>query len=143
MKTLLALCSAALMMTSTVASADPGVGLPACTPEKLAGRYGFSLTGIILPGNPAGLPPGPVVATGVMVLDAYGNMHGTNTLSVNGSVTKGVPFDGTYQLNPDCTFTLVDPGYFTNYGVVVANGNELLVMSTDFGMVLTSTSKRL
>lgn len=143
MKTMIALFSAALMMISHVASADPGQGAPACTPEKLAGRYGFAVSGTILPGNPAGLPQGPVVTTGVLVLDANGNMQGYETVSFNGSITKGVPFSGTYQLNADCSFTLDDPGFFTNYGVMVANGNELLIMSTDYGMIISIIAKRL
>jgi hypothetical protein len=62
---------------------------------------------------------------------------------LNGVVTKGVPYSGTYHLNPDCTFTLEDPGFFTNYGIMVAGGNELLIMSTDYGMVITIQAKRL
>jgi len=143
MKTMLALIGAAVMMISNVALADPGQGPSACTAAKLAGRYGFTVSGVILPGNPAGLPEGPAVATGFLILDANGNMHGYETISFNGNVTKGVPYSGTYQITPDCGFTLDSPGFFTNYGVMVANGNELLIMSTDYGMVITITAKRL
>ncbi|HEY8208302.1 MAG TPA: hypothetical protein VIG99_12520 [Myxococcaceae bacterium] len=139
MKTTLALFTAALVMAPHLAMADSGV----CTTEKTAGTYGFSLTGTVLPGNASGLPVGPVAATGLLVLEPNGEMHGSEQIIFNGVIVPGVQYGGTFTVNPDCTLTLEDPGFFRNYGVIVSDGNELLVMSSDTGVITTATAKRI
>jgi hypothetical protein len=143
MKTTLALFTAALTMAPHLALADSGAGTHACTPEKTAGTYGFSLTGTVFPENASGLPAGPIAATGLLILEPNGQMRGYETISFNGVIVSGVQYSGTFTVNPDCTLTLDDPGFFHNSGVIVSDGNELLVMSTDNGVITTATAKRI
>ncbi|HZH79074.1 MAG TPA: hypothetical protein VEY88_23810 [Archangium sp.] len=137
-----ALFTAALLTAPGFALAD-STESKTCTPENVAGSYGLSAFGTHLPGNAAGLPPGPVTAAGVLVLEANGQLHGHETISFNGTVSSGVQYDGTYTVNPDCTITLEDPRFFHNFGVFVANRSELMLMSTDSGVLLTLTAKRI
>jgi hypothetical protein len=123
----------------------PGLALAdneKCKANDIAGTYGLSATGTVLAANTRGLPVGPVIATGVMTFDKDGRFHGEEMISFNGSIVSGVPFEGTYVLNPDCTFTLDVPGFFQNFGVLVAGGSEMLLMSSDTGVLLNITAKR-
>ncbi len=138
--------NAKLTLFALVILTAPGLALAngeACSRDKVAGTYGFTATGTILSPNAMGLPPGPVAATGIMTLDKQGNFHGSETMSLNGSIVNGITFDGTYVVNPDCTITLEDPGFFHNFGVIVAGGNEMFLMLTDDGVVATLTVKRI
>ena len=114
-----------------------------CAGESIAGTYGFTGSGTILSSNTLGLPVGPVVATGVMTFDKDGRIHGTEMISFNGAIASGISFAGTYVLNPDCTLTMEDPGFFYNFGVLVAGGNEILLMTADHGIIANFTMKRL
>jgi hypothetical protein len=124
----------------------PGLALAdneTCTRDSISGTYGFTGSGTILPSNTLGLPVGPAVATGVMTFDKDGRIHGTEMISFNGSIASGVTFDGTYVLNPDCTLTIEDPGFFHDFGVLVAGGNEILLMAADHGVIANFTMKRI
>ena len=124
----------------------PGLALASndvCTVNDAAGTYGLSATGTIMPGNAMGLPAGPAIATGVVTFDKDGHFQGKETISFNGSIVSGVTFDGTYVVNPDCTLTLEDPGFFHNFGFIAAGGSEMHLMSTDSGVLLNLTLKRI
>jgi hypothetical protein len=69
----------------------------ACSTASIAGRFGFTTTGSI----PA---VGPVAATGSFAQDASGNIIGTQTRSLNGSLADET-FTGTATVNSDCTGT--------------------------------------
>lgn len=85
----------ALMMWS-IFIVVPGLHA-ACTTASIAGRFGFTTTGSI----PA---VGPVAATGIFTQDTSGNITGTQTRSLNGSVADET-FTGTATVNSDCTGT--------------------------------------
>lgn len=85
----------ALMMGS-IFIAVPGVHA-ACTTASIAGSFGFTTTGSI----PA---LGQVAATGIFTQDTSGNITGTQTRSLNGSVADET-FTGTATVNSDCTGT--------------------------------------
>jgi hypothetical protein len=85
----------ALMMWS-IFIVVPGLHA-ACSTASVAGRFGFTTTGSI----PA---VGPVAATGIFTQDASGNIIGTQTRSLNGSVADET-FTGTATVNSDCTGT--------------------------------------
>jgi len=124
----------------------PGLALAsndACTANDVAGTYGISATGTVMPDNANGLPAGPAIATGVMTFDRNGHFQGKETISFNGSIVSGVTFDGTYVVNPDCTITLVDLGFFHNFGFIVEGSSEMHLMSTDSGVLLNITLKRI
>ncbi len=139
----LALFTVVLMAAPSFALANANPHAKTCKPSNVAGSFGFNGSGTILPGNDMGLPPGPVTFAGVLIFEANGQFHGTETISFNGNVTSGVRFDGTYTVNPDCTVTLVDPGFFHNFGVFVDNRNELLLLVTDNGVLNAFTAKRI
>jgi hypothetical protein len=124
----------------------PGLALAdndRCSVNDIAGTYGLTASGTVLASNTRGLPVGPAVATGVMTFDKDGHFHGTEMVSFNGSIVSGVTFGGTYVLNPDCTLTLEDPAFFRNFGVLVTGGSEMFLMSSDTGVLLNITAKRL
>ncbi len=124
----------------------PGLALASdepCSGRSISGTYGFSGTGLILPSNPKGLPPGPAAAAVVMTFERTGRMYGTQVVSFNGSVISDINYDGTYVLNPDCTMTFDVPNTFHNFGVLVAGGSEIFMMSGDAGVVASFHMKRL
>lgn len=67
----------------------------ACSLARAAGKYGVSDSGTVV-----GI--GPRVAIGLVTLDAAGNLKGTVTASLNGTVTESTA-SGTISVNPDCT----------------------------------------
>jgi hypothetical protein len=71
-----------------------------CSLRSTAGKYGFTLTGVVIPGT----VPVPIAAVGRAALDATGNVSGTESRSVGGSFADET-FTGTYTVNPDCTGT--------------------------------------
>jgi hypothetical protein len=89
------------------------------------------------------LPAGPVVARGVITFDKDGHFQGKETISFNGSLVSGVTFDGSYVVNPDCTLTLEDPGFFHNFGFITEGGSQMYLMSTDSGVLLDIALKRI
>ena len=98
-----------LGMTAAALSQDDGK----CTMIGRAGDYGFTWTGTMI------LPSGPVPAAGVgaSTFDAAGNMWGTQTTTINGSVSKRM-VRGTYTVNPDCTGTLDTSSYDESWNLV-------------------------
>ena len=79
-------------------SATPGARASHCSLEGTAGKYGFTLNGVVI------LPTGPVpiAAVGRAVLGADGSASGTETRSVGGGFAEET-FNGTYTVNSDCT----------------------------------------
>jgi len=94
-----AICVAAALALwpGAVASAQDG---PACSSIRVAGEWGYSKTGTIV------LPTGavPFASLGKVVLEAGGNVWGTQEASVGGTVANG-ELRGTFTVNPDCTGT--------------------------------------
>jgi hypothetical protein len=110
-------------------SVGPGVGFP-CTDGTIRGTYGIQMQG-------TGPVPPPIGGTQTLIgvvrrtYDGMGNF--TQIDNIHGSVTGWVPDrpgSGTYQVNPDCTFTtqfVPGPGapVIEERGVIVELGNEL------------------
>ena len=69
-----------------------------CSLWSSAGKYGFTLTGVVI----LGTGPVPIAAVGRAVLDTAGNVSGTESRSVGGGFADET-FSGTYAVNPDCT----------------------------------------
>jgi hypothetical protein len=143
MKAKIVLVIAALMASPGISLAEPEPQAAVCMLANVAGTYGFSGSGTILPVNDMGLPPGPVTFAGLLVLEANGQFSGRETISFNGNVTSGVLYSGTYTVNADCTITLVSPGFFHNEGVFVAGRKELMLMLSDNGVLISFTAKRI
>jgi len=71
-----------------------------CSPAGAAGKYGFTLNGVV--STPNG--PVPIAAVGKAILDSSGNVSGTEARSVGGGFADET-FAGTYSVNADCTGT--------------------------------------
>ena len=69
-----------------------------CTNASLKGTYGITCEGA-LGGSPA-------AEVGIATYDGKGKVSGKSTISINGTILKDVPFEGTYTLNADCTGTI-------------------------------------
>ena len=78
----------------------PVANARSCSLTGSAGKYGFTLTGVVI----LGTGPVPIAAVGRAALDATGNVRGTESRSVGGGFADET-FTGTYAVNPDCTGT--------------------------------------
>lgn len=89
-----------LLAAFSLVTVSPSAEARSCSAAKTAGKYGFTLSGVVI------LPTGPVpiAAVGRAVLDADGTASGTESRSVGGSFADET-FTGTYTVNPDCTGT--------------------------------------
>jgi hypothetical protein len=72
-----------------------------CSYAGIAGAWGYTVTGTLLP--PTGAVPMAIV--GRTVLNADGTATGTQTSSVGGAVSEEAT-KGAWTVNPDCTGTL-------------------------------------
>jgi len=84
----------ALLGTSAPARAEK------CSLAAAAGKYGFTLNGVAI--TQAG--PVPLAAVGKAILDAAGNVSGSEARSVGGAYADET-LSGTYTVNADCTGT--------------------------------------
>lgn len=76
----------------------PVANAGSCSLTGSTGKYGFTLTGVVI----LGTGPVPIAAVGRITLDAAGNASGTESRSVGGGFADET-FTGTYAVNPDCT----------------------------------------
>jgi hypothetical protein len=115
-----------------------------CTNATLQGSFAFNGTGAIVS------PPviaGPLATVIALTFDGLGGTtSGTGTQSQNGNISP-VTETGTYQVNPDCTGSLVlviSPGGFTAHYLFVIDSdlNELEIICTDSGVVFSGTARR-
>jgi hypothetical protein len=80
---------------------------------------------------------------GIQTFDGQGGWVTHQTLMANGQVSTGVSLSGTYTVNPDCTFTLVDTAGNLNAGVFVHDRQEGFLMELIEGVSVTFTLKRI
>ena len=78
----------------------PSASAAQCSLAGTAGKYGFTLTGVVI----LGTGPVPIAAVGEAVLDSAGNASGTESRSVGGGFADET-FSGSYTANSDCTGT--------------------------------------
>jgi hypothetical protein len=114
------------------------------TVQNVAGTYGFSGSGTVLP-NAVGLPEGPIGTVGILAFDGQQHWRTTNqSLTVHGQGATMVSMAGIYTVESDCTFTLFDEvGNPTDAGVFVSSRHEGVFMATVEGVILTFTMKRI
>jgi hypothetical protein len=84
-----------------LAALAPAAHAATCSTVTVAGHWGFTLNGTLLPST------GPVLgaATGRVTADADGNVSGTEARSVGGSYAEETA-SGKWTVRPDCTGTL-------------------------------------
>jgi hypothetical protein len=107
-----------LLGLAAVASAQP-----VCTNATVAGTWGTTMTGTLIPSTGAV----PFAAVARATYDGMGNYSGTQTRSNNGTVSR-VAFQGTYTVNSDCSGKKTTRGYDQS-------GNLLNTVEQDFVLV--------
>jgi hypothetical protein len=137
--TMAAVTALALVLSST-AKAD-GKG---CSNATLRGSYAQTGSGVIT------APPdqaGPFANVGTLFFDGNGGLTGTLVVSSNGSSASSTE-TGTYTVNSDCTgtytvqiaaFGITSQAFFA----IDSNGDELEIIVTDPGSVITCVAKKL
>jgi hypothetical protein len=115
----------------------------ACSNASLRGTFADKDTGFIT--APAALA-GPFAGVNLETFDGNGTLTGAGTASQNGNIVS-ITFTGTYTVNPDCTGTytvLISPLGLTTHAffVIDDNGNELQIVITDSGNVITCLARR-
>lgn len=129
----------ALGIAPTAKAEDKG-----CSNYTLRGTYSQIGTGAIT------APPdmaGPFANVGTLVFDGNGGVTGGLVVNQNGSTAQATE-TGTYSVNSDCTGTYtvqITPFGITSQAsfVIDNNGDELEILVTDPGSVITCVAKRL
>lgn len=130
-----------LFALSAAAYAQDG---PTCSVANLRGSFGFQISG-------KNNFFGQFAFSGRFAADGKGNItSGTGTESVAGDVVSGVPFIGTYTINPDCTgkaiITFVRSDNQQQAGLdftIVNDGKGIMFMSSDQQTIETGTAQKI
>jgi hypothetical protein len=72
-------------------------------------------------------------------------MTGVYSANINGTITRNIPYTGTYTVNGDCTGTLTtteESGTFHYDQFVGPKGDEFSWVATDPGVVASSFERR-
>jgi hypothetical protein len=114
-----------------------------CSLRSVAGDWGYTITG-------TRLPIGPAASVGTFQLDSNGNVTGTQTLSINGTIVKDEVVTGSVAVNADCTGSTTITVSNTPFPrtahldlVWVNSSSELRAIFTDAGLILTMDGKRI
>jgi len=118
----------------------------ACSLQTIKGSYAISTTGSIVSAGPVGA----VADLGKLTFDGNGGASQTTTVSLNGTIIPSrSSLAGSYTVNSDCTGELSltlptanGPIPSTSRFVIVASGNQLLLVNTGVGRVLTGLATR-
>lgn len=78
----------------------PGTEARSCSTANTAGKYGFTLNGVVILATGAV----PIAAVGLATHESNGNVRGTEARSVGGGYADET-FSGTLTVNSDCTGT--------------------------------------
>ena len=113
-----------------------------CSNMTVRGAFADKDTGVLT------APPavaGPFAGVSRETFDGNGNMTGAGMVSLNGNIVAQT-FKGTYTVNPDCTgtYTIQNSLGLTIHGffVIADAGNELHIVITDPGTVITCIARR-
>jgi hypothetical protein len=137
--TIAALTTLALAIAPTVQASDKG-----CSNNTLRGSYAQTGAGVIT------APPdqaGPFANVGTLIFDGNGGLTGALVVSSNGTSSPATE-TGSYTVNSDCTGTYtvqIAPFGITSqaYFAIDTNGDELEIIVTDPGSVITCVAKKL
>jgi hypothetical protein len=109
-----------------------------CSNATLIGNYADQDTGTII-------GAGPFAGVNLDTFDGHGKMTSQGYSSVNGSIAYGAA-TGTYKVNRDCTgtYSLHDTSgnTFDGYFVIADSGNELRIVITDAGTVISCIARK-
>jgi hypothetical protein len=114
-----------------------------CSLRSIAGDYGYTVTGVR---NPFG----PAASVGILHLDREGNLTGSQTLSINGTIVQGEVLTGTLTVDEDCTSSSVITVSNTPFPrtshldtIWVKGGTGFRSIFTDAGTTLTVEGDRI
>jgi len=123
-----------LLLSLAVFALCLGAWGQSCSNSTLTGGYGIGALGTDASGN-------SVALSGLLTADGNGNLKGTQTESVNGTISTNVPISGTYSIGSNCNGTakLTPKGGATqHYNITVASqGTRFFTLETDTGSVLS------
>ena len=123
-----------LLLSLVVFALSLGAWGQSCSNSSLTGGYGIGALGTNASGD-------SVAVSGLLTADGNGNLKGTQTESVNGTISSNVPISGTYSIGSDCNGTMaITPkgGTKQNYNVTVASqGLRFFTLETDTGSILS------
>jgi len=114
-----------------------------CSLRTLHGGYGIFVQGTLV-----AAPYYPFVVSGLFTYDGEGNVSGTYNQSVGGGISAGTA-EGTYQVNPDCTYsaelTLSNGSVVHRVGTITGEGmqQEIHILYTDSSSVAFGTLKKI
>jgi hypothetical protein len=136
--TMAAVTALALAISPAAKASDKG-----CTNATLRGSYAQTGSGVIT------APPdqaGPFANVGTLIFDGNGGL--TGTLVVSSGTSSQATETGTYTVNSDCTGTYtvqIAPFGITSqaFFAIDTNGDELEIIVTDPGSVITCVAKKL
>lgn len=115
------------------------LNLNGCAASSFKGAYGYNGIGKVISPTPA-----DIAFAGRMVVDGEGRFGGADTIARNGEILSRT-YKADYKVNPNCTGDYeadTTLGIVHSDFVIVGNGEELLVMRSDEGQVLSFTFKR-
>lgn len=111
-----------------------------CSNASFGGSFGFTFTGTA--------PEGNIAAVGSLTADGAGNVVGSQTISINGTIFQGDGFAGTYTVNPGCTgnatLTFSPRGVVARFDLVIDGSglDEVRFIQTDTAHVITGTARQ-
>jgi len=108
-------------------------GKATCTVAGVKGPFGLETRGVFI-------GVGAVAFDGLFTLDGKGNVSGTESGSVAGTIFTGQSVSGTYTVAPNCTGTLTVTvlGQTEHASFVVTNGGKgMLLVETDATSVVS------
>jgi hypothetical protein len=114
-----------------------------CDNTSLRGEFAFTAQGTTLAA--LGLPPtltGAFSSLGSADFDGAGHFTLTATSSFNGAVQGPATVTGTYSVNEDCSYNSTASNGVTFRAVIVDHGQEILILQTTPGTVITGVAKR-
>jgi hypothetical protein len=133
--TALAAVLSLFLTTPTLQAQEP----VSCSNATMHGAYALSAGGF------AG--GAPFAVTGEVIYDGHGNGKlVTETVSLNGTIVRGITGTGVFTVNSDCTGskTFTTTAGAANFDfVITADGSKITWIATDSGVVLTGTGVRL
>ena len=112
-----------------------------CSLATLRGTYIYAYDGF----NVENGQRFPFAFAGQEVYYGDGTMTGVHSASTNGTITRDIPYTGTYTVNRDCTGTLTtteELGTFHYDQFVGPKGNEFSWVATDPGVVASGFERR-
>jgi hypothetical protein len=114
-----------------------------CTPQGLAGRYGFIAEGHAGPPTLALPASVPLVGNGRVTLQASGRFDATALRSVGGMLdAQPLALSGSFSVGADCAVQMSFDVGFNFSGTVVDGGREIVFVETDPGTALVVRARR-